>query len=192
MAIKRIRKSEDVVTQEPTPTVPLTQTTDFEAILKRIQTLENQNVEKDQTIKDLTKKVLSAWNDISQEVKDSKRRYGYEMDGVTRRLDENFEYGYKVMLNDRKEKVVIKTETIGRPMESTNYNTGKKTYVHDVKVFFHDGSMIEIDALEFINQFYTKKQLVPDSDITVKDGVKQYTFRTEQFWTFTIAENFIN
>jgi len=60
MAIKRIRKSEDVVTQEPTPTIPLSQTNDFEAILKRIQTLENQSAEKDQTIKDLTKKVLAA------------------------------------------------------------------------------------------------------------------------------------
>jgi predicted nucleotidyltransferase len=114
------------------------------------------------------------------------------MDKVTRRAGEDFEYGYKVLLNERKEKVVIKTETIGRPMESTNYNTGKKTYVHDIKVFFQDGSMIEMDALEFINQFYTKKQLVPDSDIIVKDGVKQYTFRTEQFGTFTVAENFIN
>jgi hypothetical protein len=63
MAIKRTRASVTEVTLdpiEPTSTTPLSQNDQFDLVLKRIQALENQNLEKDQTIKDLTKKVLAA------------------------------------------------------------------------------------------------------------------------------------
>lgn len=96
-------------------------------------------------------------------------------------------------MHDRKEKAVISTETIGRPVTTTNFNKGTRAYVHDIKVKFHDGTETEMDAIEFINQFVTVKKLVPDSDIRKdKDGTKFYTFRTEEFGTFEVSQKFIN
>ncbi len=137
------------------------------------------------------KKVAEANGDISEQVKESKRRYGFDIDGK-RNPAEPFKYGYRVLVHDRKEKVVVKTETVGRPVNFRNENTGKWTNRHDIKVTFHDGTETEMDILEYINQNYKVEDYVQDSDIQVKDGIKYYTFRTEKFKTFTIAQNFIN
>lgn len=93
---------------------------------------------------------------------------------------------------DREEKVVISSHTIGRPVNSRNENTGKWVNIHNVEIEFHDGSKTVMDVLDYINQHYTIEQEVPESDIKKIDGVKHYTFRTEKFGDFTIAENFIN
>lgn len=194
MAPKRNRTTSTDSIEQVTDNVvlPSEQVSETQSILQKFQELEERNRKQDELIKTLSKQVAFANGDISEEAKDAKRKYGYELDGHTRRKEESFEYGYRVLVDNRKEKVVIKTETIGRPVQSTNYNTGKKTTEHNITVTFHDGSTVEMDAIEYIEQFYVVKQIVPDSDIAVIDGKKHYTFRTDKFWTFTIAENFIN
>lgn len=189
MAPKRNRTTSATPIENVTENVVLpTEQKETQAILQKFQELEERNRkneekarQQDELIKTLSKQVALANGDISEEAKDAKRKYGYELDGHTRRKEESFEYGYRVLVHDRKEKVVIKTETIGRPMTSTNYNTGNRTEIHDITVTFHDGSETEMDAIEFITQFYTIKHLVPDSDIEVIDGKKYYTFRTDKF-----------
>jgi hypothetical protein len=187
MAAKRTRThSAPTVTptmdtvKTPTEQIP----NQYDSILQRLQELEAQN-------KVLTKKVAEANNDISEQVKESKRRYGYEMDG-SRKVDELFKYGYRVVMNDRVEKVVIKTETVGRPVNYRNENTGKWTNQHTVEVTFHDGTKTEMDVLDYINQSVKTDDFVRDEDIKVIDGKRFYTFHTDKFGTFTIAENFIN
>ena len=110
----------------------------------------------------------------------------------TRKEDELFKFGFRTLFDDRKEKVVIKTETIGRPVNYQNTNTGNWINKHDIKITFHDGTTTEMDILNYINQTVKNEEFVQDSDIKVIDGIKHYTFRTEKFWTFTIAQNFIN
>lgn len=161
-------------------------------IFQKFEEMQDQMRLQNETIRNLTKEVAKAKGDISEDAKDAKRKYGYEMDGRTRRDDEQFEYGFRVLVHERKEKVVISTQTIGRPVTSTNYNTGKRINQHDIEITFHDNTKTEMDALEFINQFYVIKQIVPDSNIAVVNGKKNYTFDTEKFGTFTVAENFIN
>lgn len=157
------------------------QPTETQTILQKFEAMEERSRKQDELIKTLSKQVALANGDISEEAKDAKRKYGYELDGHTRRKEESFEYKYRLLVDDRKEKVIIKTETIGRPIAYVNQNNGRKINEHDIKITFHDGSTKEMDAIEYIEQFYLEKQLVPDSDIEVIDGKKFYTFRTEKF-----------
>ena len=71
-----------------------------------------------------------------------------------------------------------------------NSNTWHWTNIHDVEITFQDGTTKEMDLLDYINQKVVIKDFVKDEDIQVIDGVKNYTFRTDKFGTFTIAENF--
>jgi hypothetical protein len=152
--------------------------------LQMVQDLQDKN-------KILEKRIAEAKWDISEQVKESKRKYWYNLDG-SRRPEESFKFWYRTLINDRKEKVVVKTETIGRPVNIKNHTTGKWENKHDIIVTFQDWTTIEMDILDYINQTVKVDDYVPDSDIQVIDGVSFYTFRTEKFWTFTIAQNFIN
>ena len=183
MADKRIPTTEATTPIVP-PTEQIQSPNQYDSILQRLQELEEQN-------RVLTKKVAEANGDISAQIKESKRKYGYNMDW-TRKEDELFKFGFRTLFDDRKEKVVIKTETIGRPVNYQNTNTGNWTNKHDIKITFHDGTTTEMDILNYINQTVKNEEFVQDSDIKVIDGIKHYTFRTEKFWTFTIAQNFIN
>lgn len=186
MAEKRIREeiSTTPTLEILTPEQPTPQTNQYDSVLQKLQELEEQN-------KILTKKIAEANWDISEKVKESKRKYGYNMDW-SRKSDELFKYWYRTLIDDRKEKVVTKSETIGRPVNVRNNNTGKWHNEHNVEITFHDGTKAEMDVLDYINQSVKIEDYVQDSDIKVIDGIKNYTFRTEKFWTFTIPQNFIN
>jgi ATP-dependent protease HslVU (ClpYQ) peptidase subunit len=80
-----------------------------------------------------------------------------------------FKHKYNVLINDRIEKVVINTETIGRPVMQTNYNTGKKVYNHNITVTFADETTIEMDVLDYINEKYTYEDFVKDENIKIID-----------------------
>jgi hypothetical protein len=190
MADKRIRTNgaeslESEITQDAIIT-PTEQVKDnqYDSILQRLN-------EQDETIKHLTKKLAESTNDISEQVKESKRKYWYNIDW-TRNPDELFKYWYRTLIHDRNEKVVVKTETIGRPVNARNENTGKWYNKHDIIVTFQDGTTTEMDVLDYINQTVKYEEFVQDKDIQVIDGVKNFTFRTDKFWTFTIPLNFIN
>ena len=160
------------------------------AILQRLEQLESEN-------KQFKKQIAEAKWDISENVKESKRRYGYEMDWVTRRKDELFKYRYNCInvQNDNdtvEEKAVVETITVWRPLNVRNENTWKWTNEHNISITFHDGTKTKMDILDYMNQKFQYEEFVADEDIVIKDGKKHYTFRTEKFWTFTVKENFIN
>jgi len=184
---QRERKSVGITPDESTNAVitPNVEAPNNSEILTLLKKLERENAE-------MKKEIAKANWDISEDVKESKRKYGYELDGITRRKDEWFEYGYKVLTHDRKEKVVIKFENIGKPQTVTNYNKGTRQYIHDISLTFHDGSTAEMDLIEFGNSYYLEKVLVPDENIEKKNGKLYYTFETEKFGTFTISQDFIN
>jgi hypothetical protein len=187
MAIKRTRTtSTTTVTPEVdtviNPTEKVEKENKYDSILQRLQELEEQN-------KTLTKKVAEANWDISEQIKNAKRRYWYNLDW-TRNTDELFKYGYNTLISDRKEKVVISAYTIGRPINIKNHTTWKWENIHDLDITFQDWTKTEMDVLDYINQKVRYDDFVRDEDIQVIDGVKNYTFRTEKFWTFTIKENF--
>ena len=189
MADKRIRDNitpTDTLNIDPVINEPKQETSNqYDSILQKIQELENKN-------KELEKKVAEASWDTSEKVKESKRKYWYEQDWTTRRLSEKFRYRYNCLIDDGKEKVVISTKTIWRPVNMRNDNSWKYTNIHDLEVVFHDWTKTKIDVLDYINQKFQYKEYVNDGDIVVKDGIKNYTFHTETFWTFTVAQNFIN
>lgn len=114
-----------------------TQNEQMKDIFQKFTEFEQNLKQKDKQIEELQKQIQKGDNNIKDDIENSKRRYGYELDG-TRRKSESFEYGYKVLIHDKKEKVVIKTETIGRPIVSNNFNTGKRIYLHDLTIYFHD------------------------------------------------------
>lgn len=183
----------ETVTAQASAIVPPTEhTNQFDSVLRRLEEQEKRAQQQEETIRSLKRQVAEAKGDISEESKDSKRKYGYEQDGHTRRKEEMFEYGYSVIVHERKERAVLRTETIGRPSTHTNYNSGKRIDSHDIKVFFHDGTETEMDALEYITQKFVVKQLVPDFDIRVENGEKFFTFDTEKFGKFEISQKFVN
>ena len=120
MAQKRTRAESSTVTPNmdtvitPNEQAP-TQNNQYDSILQLVQ-------EQAEQIKNLTKKVAEANGDISEQVKESKRRYGFNIDG-SRKTDEQFKYKFKTLVHDRKEKVVISSETVGRPVHYMNSNT---------------------------------------------------------------------
>lgn len=182
------------VTVPPSEPVSPENGSGIDALMKRFDEQDRRAKEQDAVIRDLKREIAAAKGDISEDAKEAKRRYGYELDGVTRRADEPFEFGVKTLVHERKVKAVVSTETIGRPTVTNNYNKGTKTYVHDLKVTFHDGSSVEMDAIDFINQYVTAKFAVPDSDIREdkKTGIKTYAFRTAEFGTFEVSQKFVN
>jgi len=196
MAEKRTRTtSTQVVTPNKdtikTPTEKVEQNNQYDSILQIVEE-QNKKLQKlDEENKVLTKKVAEASWDISEQVKESKRKYWYNIDW-TRKADELFKYRYNCLLDDNKEKVVIKTQTIWRPINIRNDNTGKWANQHNLEVTFHDDTKTTIDVLDYINQKFQYEEFIADKDIEVIDGKKNYTFHTEKFWTFTMAENFIN
>ena len=184
MAEKRIRATSAAVTPDldavKTPNETISETNKYDSILQMVQDLQEQN-------KILSKKVAAANNDVSEQVKESKRRYGYNVDG-SRKADELFKYRYRVIMDDRVEKAVLETKTVGRPVNIRNDNTGKWTNQHIVEVFFHDGSKTEMDVLDYINMSDVREDFIEDSDKEVKDGKVFCTFHTEKFWTFTALQ----
>lgn len=188
MADKRIRDNIlDDTSNVITPEQKIEQPTQYDSILQRLEELESQN-------KELLKKVAQANWDLSQQVKESKRHYWYEWEKwiSARKADELFKYRYNCLLSDWKEKVVISTETIWRPINLLNQNTWKWTNEHNIKVNFQDWTNTKVDILDYINQRFQYEDFVRDEDIKLENWKKQYTFRTEKFWTFTISEQFIN
>lgn len=167
-----------------TPETKIEQPNKYDSILQRLEELETQN-------KTLSKKLNEARGDISDDIKESKRKYWYTIDWK-RLPEEMFKYRYSCLMDDRKEKVVIETETIWRPKNIRNSNTWKWVNEHNIKVLFNDNTFAEMDILDYINQKYLIEEFVADEDIKEKDGKKYYTFHSEKHWTFTIAENFIN
>jgi len=193
MADKRIRSTntEKVKTVEkenkniitPNENTPVADK-QYDSVLQKLAELEAQN-------KELTKKVAEASWDISDKVKESKRKYWFNIDG-SRNKEEQFKFRYNCLMDNGKEKVVISAETIWRPIHYQNSNTWKWVNEHNVKVVFHDNTSTKIDVLDYINQKFQYEDYVLDTDINSKDGIKHYTFNTDKFWTFTIKENFIN
>jgi hypothetical protein len=197
MADKRIREnsvqtSNDVVDTIYTPNEKVETPNQYESVLQRLQELENANKTKDVTIAELSKQVKEAKWDISEQVKESKRKYWFEIDWTTRIKEEFFKFRFNCLIDENKEKVVIESNTIGRPTNYKNSNTWNWNNKHDLEITFHDGKKTTMDILDYINQKFQYEEFVDDNDIEVKDGKKYYTFRTKNFWTFTIKENFIN
>jgi len=147
--------------------------------------------EQNRRISELTKAQKASNGDISEDIKNAQRKYGYDA-GNNRIPEEQFSFKYRVLMHDRKERVVISANTVGRPVNFRNENTGKWTNVHMIEVTFHDGTKTEMDVLDYINQFYLVEESIPDSDIQRKDGKTYYTFRTEKFGTFTVEQLFLN
>lgn len=159
-------------------------TNQYESILQLVE-------EQSRQIEELKRNQRAATGDISEEVKQSKRKYGYDFSN-NRIPEEKFKFSYRVLMYDRAERVVVSSKTVGRPVNFRNENTGKWTNVHNVEVEFHDGTKAEMDVLDYINQFYKQEEFVSDEDIKTVDGKTYYTFRTEKFGTFTIEKPFIN
>ena len=187
MADARIRNNTAVIPKEEniiTPNTKIEEPNQYDSVLARLQELEDQN-------RTLTKQVAEAKGDISEKVKESKRKYWYNING-SRKADELFKYRYNCLIDESIEKVVIETKTIARPVHYQNSNTGKWVNEHNIEVLFHDGTKTKIDVLDYINQKFQYEDFVSDSDMTEKDGKIYYTFHTEKFGDFTIAQNFIN
>jgi len=163
---------------------PDAQPNQYDSIMQAIEELKSEN-------KELRSKVAEANWDISEKVKESKRRYWFNLDW-TRKPEESFKFRYNCLMHSGKEKAVISTKTIWRPVNVRNNNTWKDTNIHDLEVIFSDNTKTKIDVLDYINQKFQYEEFVKDGDIEVIDGKKNYTFRTKNFWTFTVAENFIN
>lgn len=183
----------------PVTAAPATQTNSnqYDSILQMVEAQNKELAAIKAENQVLSKKVAAASGDISKEVKEATRIYGYGFD-KKRIPEEMFKFGYRVLMHDDKEKgmkdkVVVNSVTKGRPVNFRNENTGKWTNVHNVEITFHDGTKTEMDVLDYLNQFITVQDFVADEDIVKGiDGKNYYTFRTEKFGTFTLAENFIN
>lgn len=185
MADKRIRTKSTTIENEVTPVLETASPQvdkKYDSILQKLEELEAQN-------KLLAKKVAEANWDISEQIKQSKRKYGYNLDW-TRKPEELFKFGYNTLIHDRKEKVVISSLTIWRPINIKNHTTWRWENKHDVEITFQDWTKTEMDVLDYINQKVRYDDFVKDEDIQTKEWVTYYTFRTEKFWTFTLAENF--
>lgn len=167
-----------------TPNEKIEKPNQHESILQRLQELEEQN-------KVLSKQVKEAKWDISDQVKESKRKYGYTIDWK-RMKEEMFKFRYNVLIDNKVEKAVISSNTIGRPINYQNTNTWNWINKHDVEIIFHDGTKTTMDVLDYINQKFQYEEFVADDDITEKEGKKYYTFHSEKFGTFTVSEGFIN
>lgn len=195
MAEKRIRDGVESIEDTNTIITPETkqeQPNQYDTILQMFEENNKRLAQLEQENKELVKKVAEANWDISEQVKKSKRKYWYEIDWVTRKTDELFSFRYNCLINENKEKVIIKVETIWRPVNTFNSNTGKWNNIHNLKITFHDKTTTELDILDYINQKFQYEDFVNDEDIVKKDGVKFYTFNTKKFWKFTVAQNFIN
>lgn len=199
MAPKRNRAASEPV--EPTPVVPTNvpsapdtaknTNTQFDSMLEAFEKMQAKMDALENDNKSLKKQIAAAGGDISEEIKEAKREYGF--DSSKRRIpEEMFKFGYRVLMHENADRVVVSSKTIGRPINQKNTNNGKWTNIHNVEIEFHDGTKAEMDILDYINQYVKIEDFVADEDIKTKDGKKFYTFRTEQFGTFTVAENFIN
>ena len=174
------------------PSEPTTQNTNqYDSMLALFEEQSRKIDEQNRRISELTKAQKASNGDISEDIKNAQRKYGYDA-GNNRIPEEQFSFKYRVLMHDRKERVVISANTVGRPVNFRNENTGKWTNVHMVEITFHDGTKAEIDVLDYVNQFYLVEESIPDTDIERKDGKTYYTFRTEKFGTFKVEQPFVN
>lgn len=147
-------------------------------------------------IKNVVKEELKAENP-GEKIKESRRKYGFEEDGVTVRKSEPRKYKYRILMEDAVEKAVVKCDTIGRPISDINHNTGKRINEHKVRITFHDGSETTMDLIEYLQRSYyggeaRDWEYVQYDDIKVlPNGTREFTFRTKQFGVFTVHQNYL-
>lgn len=122
-------------------------------------------------------------------IKNAKRKYGYEIDGVTRRAGEDFEFRHKTLRVDGEIKAIIGYKIV-KDEHYVNHNTGKLVHTVMYKVTCHDGTTVEMDSDVFIRSMSWSKYIaIPDKDIKYVNGEKIYTFRTTEYGTFEVPES---
>jgi len=89
-----------------------------------------------------------------EKLRESRRKYGFELDGVTIRKDEPRKYKYRILMDEGVEKAIIKCDTVGRPISDINHNTGKRINEHTVEMTFQDGSKKRMDLTEYLQRTY--------------------------------------
>ena len=156
--------------------------------LKSLPNLIEENKRMKEENKQIKEKLMSIEtpNAIN---KDAKRRYGYELDGVTRRAGEDFDFRHKILRVDGEIKAIAAYKII-KDEHFVNHNTGKLVHSIIYKVTCHDGTSVDMDSDVFIRSMSWSKYItIPDSDIKYVNGEKVYTFRTTEYGTFSVAES---
>jgi regulator of replication initiation timing len=156
--------------------------------LKSLPNLIEENKRMKEENKQIKEKLMSIEtpNAIN---KDAKRRYGYELDGVTRRAGEDFDFRHKILRVDGEIKAIVAYKII-KDEHFVNHNTGKLVHSIIYKVTCHDGTSVDMDSDVFIRSMSWSKYItIPDSDIKYVNGEKVYTFRTTEYGTFSVAES---
>lgn len=192
--IKRERNKSDsseITEVQIPPMSPTVESPNIMDVINRLQKLEQSNKEKDEVIDFLKQEVKEAKGDMSDKIKDSKRRYGELPNGAINKAEPR-KYKYNLYMVGTEEKVIVKAETIGRVVQYTNPNTGITVNEHNLHLVFHDGEALDVEYNDYIERVYPggdngDGDFVQYDDIEpLADGSKNYTFRTEKYGTFTI------
>jgi hypothetical protein len=187
-SLSEVENHDTSTIETPTINTPTQLSPEILEALKSLPNLIEENKRMKEENKQIKEKLMSIEtpNAIN---KDAKRRYGYELDGVTRRAGEDFDFRHKILRVDGEIKAIVAYKII-KDEHFVNHNTGKLVHSIIYKVTCHDGTSVDMDSDVFIRSMSWSKYItIPDSDIKYVNGEKVYTFRTTEYGTFSVAES---